>query len=460
MSTIVKQMDDKLEWKTEQRRVNDLCPLEINPRKISETQRMKMIESLQRFNLVDIPVIDTNGTIISGHQRLRAMQAIGRGDEMVDCRVPNRKLTVKEIKEYNLLANSHYGEFDFDVLDTDFGDVDFDLVPIDLGKIEFEQSDIFEKAEKKFEKVKAKAAQPEAQEDDFEVPDQVETDIVPGDLFEIGPHRLLCGDSTNSEDVSKLMWGGVFADMIFQDPPYNVKISGIGSAAYKTSIGKIHGEFKMASGEMNEEEFIGFLIIVFKNNFDFSRDGSIHYNCMDWRHVYEISVAIKICYDEFKNLCIWNKDNGGMGSFYRSKHELIFVTKKGKASHINNFMLGETGRYRTNVWDYPIVNSFALQQRENNVCVGNNDNKLHPTVKPLKLVADAILDCSNVGDVIQDLFLGSGTTMAASHQVKRKCYGMEIDPKYCQVIINRMLKLDPSLKIKRNGELWNLPKTN
>lgn len=447
----------QLQWKTVQRKVNDILPLEFNPRKISDAKHKKLIESLEKFNLAEIPAINTDNTVIAGNQRLKALQLMDRGDELIDVRMPNRKLTQKEMKEYALIANTHAGEWDMDIFEEFFSDIDLGDIGIDLNEIEFEQSEMYGKAQKTFFDRK-EAALLTAEEDDFEVPpeDEIKTDIVVGDLFEIGEHRLLCGDSTKREDVEKLMWGGVFADMVFQDPPYNVKISGIGSHAYLTSIGKIHGEFLMASGEMSEKEFIGFLIMVFKNNFDFSRDGSIHYNCMDWRHIFEISVAIKICYTEFKNLCIWNKDNAGMGTFYRSKHELIFVTKKGKAPHINNFMLGETGRYRTNVWDYPIVNSFALQKRVNNVSAGNDDIKLHPTVKPLRLVADAILDCSNVNQIIQDLFLGSGTTMVASHQLKRRCYGMELDPKYCQVIIDRMLKLDPALVIKRNGQLYGM----
>lgn len=188
-------MAKALEWTTEKRKVNDLLPLDINPRKISEAKRMKMIESLQKFNLVDIPVIDKSGTVISGHQRLKALQAIGRGDEYVDVRIPNRKLTEKEIKEYNILANTHFGEFDFDIIDTDFADIDLDEIGVELPTLTLGEDT---------------EAEPEAKEDDFEVPeeDKIKTDIKVGDLFEIGEHRLLCGSSTDIEQVETLMGGG------------------------------------------------------------------------------------------------------------------------------------------------------------------------------------------------------------------------------------------------------------
>jgi DNA modification methylase len=238
--------------------------------------------------------------------------------------------------------------------------------------------------------------------------------------------------------------------MVFTDLPYNVKISGLGCGTDSNSIGNIHGEFVMASGEMSKKEFTDFLTSIVNNLILFSINGSIHYLCMDWRHITELTEACE-GYTELKNLCIWNKDNAGMGTFYRSKHELVFVYKNGKEKHINNFELGQFGRYRTNVWDYPIVNSFAAQERINNKSAGNPETAMHPTVKPLKLVVDCIQDCSNITNIILDLFGGSGTTMIASHQTNRKGYLMELDPKYCDVIIKRMHKLDPSLRIIRNG---------
>ena len=212
--------------------------------------------------------------------------------------------------------------------------------------------------------------------------------------------------------------------MIFTDPPYNVAITG-----HVCGVGKIkHREFAMASGEMTTPEFTSFLTSVLQNLKTFSKDGSLHYICMDWRHMKELLDSGLSIYDELKNLCIWNKDNGGMGSLYRSKHELVFIFKNGIASHLNNVELGKNGRYRTNVWDYAGVNSFGGNQE---------DLKLHPTVKPVAMIADAILDVTKRNDIILDSFLGSGSSVIAAEKTGRICYGIELDPIYIDTIIKR-----------------------
>lgn len=212
--------------------------------------------------------------------------------------------------------------------------------------------------------------------------------------------------------------------MIFTDPPYNVKITG-----HVCGSGKIqHDEFAMASGEMSKKEFTLFLYTVFTNLKNYSIDGSLHYLCMDWRHIVEITSACETIYTEMKNLCVWNKDNGGMGSLYRSKHELVFVYKNGEAPHNNNVELGKHGRYRTNVWDYPSVNSFGKHKE---------DLQLHPTVKPVEMIADAIMDVTHRGDIILDAFLGSGSTLIACEKTGRICRGIELEPKYVDVTIKR-----------------------
>ena len=187
----------------------------------------------------------------------------------------------------------------------------------------------------------------------------------------------------------------------------------------------------MASGEMSEAEFTTFLTTVFRNLAGHSADGAIHFICMDWRHIGEIIAAGGETYTELKNLCVWAKTNGGMGSLYRSQHEFVFVFKAGAGPHINNVELGKHGRNRTNLWSYAGINSFGKDR--------DAELSLHPTVKPVKLVADAILDCSKRGGIVLDAFAGSGTTLIAAEKTGRRGYGIELDPRYCDVIIRRFV---------------------
>lgn len=235
---------------------------------------------------------------------------------------------------------------------------------------------------------------------------------------------IICGDATDPE-VYRTLMGEDRAQMVFTDRPYNVPVNG-----HICGLGKVqHDEFVMASGEMSEQEFTRFLTTVTTNMASFSTDGSIHYICMDWRHIGELLAAGRASYAELKNLVVWNKDNGGMGAFYRSKHELVFVFKKGSAAHLNNFSLGQHGRYRTNVWDYAGVNSLKADRDE--------ELAMHPTVKPVAMVADAIRDCSKRGGIVLDAFSGSGTTIMAAEQTRRRCRAIELDPRYVDVGIRR-----------------------
>lgn len=245
-----------------------------------------------------------------------------------------------------------------------------------------------------------------------------------GDLWILGEHRVFCGNSVEKSSFVSVM-NDEKARLVLSDPPYNVKIQGHvgGSGSIK------HPEFAMASGEMTEDEFTQFLTTAFQHLAAFSLDGSLMYAFMDWRHMGEILTAGRSVYSELKCLCVWNKTNGGMGSLYRSKHELVFVFKNGKGQHINNVALGKHGRNRTNVWDYPGVNTLRSDRMD--------ELSMHPTVKPVAMLADAILDVSHKGDIVLDGFGGAGSTLMAAEQTERRARLIEISPLYVDVTIRR-----------------------
>jgi DNA modification methylase len=250
-----------------------------------------------------------------------------------------------------------------------------------------------------------------------------------GDLWQLGKHRILCASSLQ-EDSYKVLMADRRAAVVFSDPPYNVPIRGhvSGNGAVQ------HREFKMASGEMSEAEFVAFLSTSLRLLARHSTPGAVHFLCMDWRHVKELLAVGGQVYDALLNICVWVKESGGMGSLYRSRHELVFVFRNGKGSHRNNVQLGRFGRNRTNVWEYPRGNALAGGSEEGNLAA------FHPTVKPIALVADALLDCSARGEIVLDAFLGSVTTLLAAERIGRICYGIEIDPLYVDVAIRRWQK--------------------
>jgi DNA modification methylase len=250
----------------------------------------------------------------------------------------------------------------------------------------------------------------------------------PDDLWRLGPHRLSCGNALQVAAYDALL-GEEKAEMVFTDPPYNVKIDG-----HVSGLGSVrHDEFAMASGEMTYQEFVTFLNKALGLGAAYSRDGSIHFVCMDWRHLRELLEAGSSVFTLLKNICVWAKPNAGMGSLYRSQHELIGVFKKGIASHINNVALGSYGRHRSNVWNYTGMNSFGAGRAQALAA--------HPTVKPVALVRDAILDCSNRGGIVLDAFAGSGTTIIAAERTGRRGYGMELEPRYVDLALRRFQRL-------------------
>ena len=244
-----------------------------------------------------------------------------------------------------------------------------------------------------------------------------------GDLWQLGKHRLLCGDARNSDDLSRLL-DGERAHMAFLDPPYNVAVGSIvGRGAVK------HREFAMASGEMSRDEFIAFLKETLGAAAKASVDGAVHFVCMDWRHVEELVTAGRSVYGAMLNLIAWVKTNAGQGSFYRSQHELIGVFRVGAAPHLNTIELGRHGRNRSNVWHYAGANTFRAGRMD--------DLRAHPTVKPVAMIADAMKDCTRRNEIVLDTFCGSGTTLLAAERVGRRGYGLEIDPGYVDVAVRR-----------------------
>ncbi len=403
---------------TERMAVSALKPYARNARTHSRKQIRKIASSIERFGFVNPVLIDEGHQIIAGHGRVAAAKLLG-WPEVPVLRIEH--FSEAEKRAYILADNRLAEEAGWDreilaielqgLIDIDFSIelTGFDAVEIDLILDE------------------AAAAEAPDQDLDDEVPPIPTPEAAitrPGDLWRLGRHRLLCGDATDASSYATLL-GEAKASIVFTDPPYNVPISG-----HVSGLGKQqHREFAMASGEMTSDEFRRFLETVFGHLAAISTDGSIHFVCMDWRHMAEILAAGESIYQELKNLCVWVKSNGGMGTFYRSRHELVFAFKKGTAEHTNNFELGQHGRYRTNVWEYAGVNSFG-QERDDALA-------MHPTVKPVALVADALRDCSKRNQIVLDPFAGSGTTVIAAEKTGRRAHVLELDPLYCDTIIRR-----------------------
>ena len=406
------------------RRIQELKPDPANPRRHSKKQIRQMAESIKAFGF-NVPIlIDRHGNIIAGHGRWLACRDLGftevptlcldhltptqarafmiADNRLTEIAVWDDRLLAQQLKELTLVGL----DFDIEVTGFEMGEIDLRIASLD------------------------DPAQAEADPTDV-VPEIPATPLSKlGDMWLLHRHRLLCGSALDSAVFAALM-GEERAATAFIDPPYNVRIDG-----HAGGLGAIHHRpFPMASGEMDRSQFTAFLGQAFRNLTAFSIDGSIHFVCMDWRHVEELLAAGREAYGELKNICVWVKDNAGMGSFYRSRHELVCVFKYGRNGHRNNIQLGQFGRNRSNVWHYPGANSFARSSEEGNLLA------LHPTVKPVAMVADAILDCSARGDIVLDTFLGSGTTLVAAERTGRRCHGMELDPAYVDTSVRRWQKL-------------------
>jgi DNA modification methylase len=392
-----------------------------NPRLHSPRQIAQIAGSIRAFGF-NVPIlIDRDENVLAGHGRVAA--ALKRGlrelpvirlEHLTAAQARAFAIADNRLSEISTWDDRLLGEIlrDLAAVELDFG---LEATGFSMGEIDLRIEGLSVSAENG----------PDPADQLPDIADQPPISRS-GDLWQLGRHRILCGDALEPGSFDALLQS-VRAQIIFTDPPYNVPITGFVSGKGRVR----HREFPMASGEMTRARFAGFLTTVLQLLARHSTAGSLHFLCIDWRHQFELLTAAEAVYSELKNLCVWVKDNAGMGSLYRSQHELIFVFKNGKAPHRNNVELGQHGRNRTNVWHYPHVGNFGRIGEEGNLAA------LHPTVKPVGLIADAILDCSARGDVVLDPFLGSGSTLIAAERVGRLCYGIELDPLYVDTAIRR-----------------------
>jgi DNA modification methylase len=412
------------------RSIDSLSMQKRNPRLHSKAQIRQIARSIETFGFNCPILIDATSHVVAGHGRLLACRLLGMtevptielahltAEQARAFLIAENRLTLNSSWDDALLA-LHFKELsevnlEFDLETTGFSTTEIDLL-IQNGN-----------------------ADPA---DEIPPADSGPPVTRVGDVWQLGKHRIVCANALDRDTYAVLM-NRKRAAAIITDPPFNCRIAG-----HVSGLGAVqHKEFAMASGEMSRPEFIAFLSRVFENLVSVATDGSLHYIFIDWRHLTEMIAAGDGAYSELLNVCIWAKDTGGMGSFYRSRHEMVFVWKAGKAPHRNNIELGRHGRNRTNVWECAGANSFAGRSSED-----GNVLALHPTVKPVPLIADAILDCTARGDIVLDPFLGSGTTLLAAERVGRTCYAIEIDPAYVDVAIRRWQRLTGGHAVRADG---------
>ena len=364
------------------RAIGSLKPDPRNARTHSKRQVEQIIASIREFGFTNPILVDPEGVLIAGHGRLLAAKSIGMAE------VPTIELVgLSDAQKRALrLADNKIAlgaGWDLDLLKVELAELSTLDCEIDLTVTGFSTGEL-----------DVLLGGNEDPDDDVIPPVPAEPQTKPGDIWRLGDHLIGCGDSRDLDFLQEVVGEGARIDAAFLDPPYNVRINGHANARGR------HREFAMASGEMTDEAFRAFLTQSLSAAAKVSRDGAVHFICMDWRHMDDVSAVGRSIYGDLLNLCVWNKSNAGMGSLYRSKHELVFVYRVGTAPHFNAVELGRHGRNRTNVWDYASVNSLAGSRRE--------DLALHPTVKPTALVADAIQDVTRRGELVLDHFSGIG----------------------------------------------------
>jgi len=393
----------------------------MNPREHSAGQIRQIARSIETFGF-NVPIlIDADRKVIAGHGRILACGLLGWAEAPTIClehlteaqarayMIADNRLTENAVWDDHLLAEQLR---DLALLNLDFN---LEVTGFDMGEIDF-----------RIENLNSPAQSDQDPADDLSDVPMGPPVTRPGDTWQLGEHRVLCSSALAATAYDELM-RDERAQIVFSDPPYNVRINGNVSGLGK----KHHLDFAMASGEMSEGEFLHFLVTALSLFARHSVKGSVHFICMDWRHIGELLTAAREAYHHVINVCVWVKNNAGMGSLYRSQHEFVGVFQSGRGSHRNNVQLGRFGRNRSNVWHYAGANSFSRAGDEGNLLA------VHPTVKPAALVADAIMDCSSRNDIVLDGFLGSGTTVIAAQRTGRRCYGIEIDPLFVDAIVRR-----------------------
>jgi DNA modification methylase len=421
------------------RAISDLKPHPRNARKHSRQQIQAIAKSIDAFSFNAPVLVDGDGNILAGHGRFEAAKLLGMTQVPV---VHLRHLTESQAKAYMLADNklTDRSTWNDELLAIQLKELS-ELVPnFDIEATGFEAPEI------DFRIQSLEEAEAIDQADDFQLADGPSVSAL-GDLWHLDDHRIYCGSALDPSVYSSLL-AGETAAACFTDPPYNVKIDG-----HVSGKGNVrHREFPMATGEMSESEFATFLQSALAAIREHTSPGALIYVCMDWRHMSEMLRASGSSGCDHLNLCVWVKSNGGMGSLYRSRHELVFVLRNGPEPHQNNIQLGRFGRNRTNVWNYNGGNAFARKGSSRNL-------ELHPTVKPILMVADAIQDSTRRNDIVLDPFLGSGTTLLAAERTGRRCYGVELDPLYVDTTIQRWQRMTARKAHNQLGESFEVVKS-
>jgi DNA modification methylase len=419
--------------------VSSLVSDPLNPRTHNRQQVRAIARSIEAFGF-NAPILVARGDrIVAGHGRLEAAKSLGLADVPI---IRLEHLSEPQAKAYMLADNRLSDRSSWEdgqlalrlkelheiALDFEIESTGFELPEIDLRIQSLEPPDAADEA------------------DEFEPPQGTAVSRV-GDVWRLGRHRLVCGSALEPLTYEATLEGELAA-AVFADPPYNVPINGHAGGRGR----KKHHEFPMASGELDRTQFADFLSTALQQTRSHADKSAVYFMCMDWRHIAETATAIDRAQCELINLCVWVKSNGGMGSLYRSRHELVFVFRERGAKYQNNVQLGVFGRNRTNVWHFPGMNGFTQRGRTRGL-------DIHPTVKPVAMVAEALLDVTHHGDIVLDPFCGSGTTILAAERTGRCGRGIELDPIYVDLTIARWQRMTRLVAVHASGQTYEQVRT-